>query len=303
MSIKTEEHPLRVLFGKQPEVIAHRGVRTLADMSDVAPENTLPAFLQAADRNAAIELDVIATRDGRLAVHHDDKTGRLFKRADGEKLLRKMDWAGIAGLSFNPTGHEATLREMLGPQSGHQTSSQFRKVEVPQLETVLGKVWRKNPNTHFYVELKTHNRDVLLGRNNHLKQRVAELIRQQDLYDRVTVISFSPLSLRKIKQIDPKIKTGWDLAPLGPLKTQKWMLKLLVRLAKKLQVDSLHPPYTSTTESLVQLALQAGLKVASYASKESRAAESKTFPRLTAMGVDGFITNAVDQLDSFVKST
>jgi glycerophosphoryl diester phosphodiesterase len=296
-----EEESLRVLFAQQPEIIAHRGVRTLSDMSGVAPENTLPAFLQAADQNASIELDVIATRDGRLVVHHDDKTGRLFRRAKGEKRLQQLAWPEVAQLSFNPAGHEATVRKMLGPGSDYQTPGRFRKIEIPELETVLSSVWRQNANTHFYVELKTHNRDVLLNRNNHLEQRIAALIRQQNLYDRVTVISFSPLSLRKIKKIDPKIRTGWDLVSLGPFKKQQWALHLLISLAKKLQVDSLHPPYTGATEPLVRIAHRAQLKVAPYVSQENRREESDAFSRLTGLGVDGLITNAVDQLKAFLK--
>lgn len=287
-------------FGFQPEVIAHRGVRTLANMQDVAPENTLPAFLQAADLNAAIELDVIATQDGHLVVHHDDKTGRIFKRAEGNKPVQQLRWQDVSQLNFNQAGNEATVNKMLGQPYGYQTASQYRYIRVPELETVLESVWQRNPNTHFYLELKTYNRDVLTGRNNHLEQRVADLIRQKNLYDRVTVISFSPLSLKRIKEIDPQIKTGWDLNALRFLQKHEWALKLLVQCAKQIKVASIHPPYDSTTESFVRIAHQAGLKVAPYVDQETRLEEKEAFPRLTALGVDGIITNAVDQLKAFL---
>ena len=57
--------PARILFG------AHRGFRAMA------PENTLPAFEQAASAGADfIELDVACTRDRRLVILHDDSLAR-----------------------------------------------------------------------------------------------------------------------------------------------------------------------------------------------------------------------------------
>src|SRR5581483_879272 len=55
----------------RPLIGAHRGA------SARAPENTLWAFRAAlADGAELIELDVHLTRDGRLAVIHDETTGR-----------------------------------------------------------------------------------------------------------------------------------------------------------------------------------------------------------------------------------
>ncbi|MDE1455058.1 glycerophosphodiester phosphodiesterase family protein, partial [Bacillus paralicheniformis] len=52
-------------------IIAHRGA------SAYAPENTFAAFEKAVELGADfIELDVQLTKDGRLAVIHDDKVDR-----------------------------------------------------------------------------------------------------------------------------------------------------------------------------------------------------------------------------------
>ena len=45
---------------------AHRGLH-----SEGIPENSLPAFEKAADGGFGIELDVHASKDGVLVVHHD----------------------------------------------------------------------------------------------------------------------------------------------------------------------------------------------------------------------------------------
>src|SRR5579885_616722 len=51
---------------ERPERIAHRGAKR------ELPENTIPAFARAFERGAdAIELDVHATSDGIVVVHHD----------------------------------------------------------------------------------------------------------------------------------------------------------------------------------------------------------------------------------------
>ena len=60
----------------RPQIIAHRGA------SRAEKENTLSAFRRAADMQAdAVELDVRRTRDGAMAVHHDDHL------ADGRNLV------------------------------------------------------------------------------------------------------------------------------------------------------------------------------------------------------------------------
>ena len=53
--------------------IAHRGLFNKED----APENSMEAFRRARDAGYAIELDVHLTRDGQLAVFHDDDLKRM----------------------------------------------------------------------------------------------------------------------------------------------------------------------------------------------------------------------------------
>lgn len=55
-----------------PEMISHRGAH------QTLPENSVPAFLRAIELGAdAIELDVHATSDGVLVVHHDDSVNAV----------------------------------------------------------------------------------------------------------------------------------------------------------------------------------------------------------------------------------
>ena len=59
-----------------PQIIAHRGA------SKAERENTIAAFRRAGDMSSdAVELDVRRTRDGAMAVHHDDHL------ADGRNIV------------------------------------------------------------------------------------------------------------------------------------------------------------------------------------------------------------------------
>lgn len=56
---------------KNPKVISHRG------RSDVYPENTLEALLEALLTSDLAELDVVLTKDNEVIVFHDRFLGRL----------------------------------------------------------------------------------------------------------------------------------------------------------------------------------------------------------------------------------
>lgn len=82
-------------MSSRPLVFAHRGGAGLA------PENTMPAFEQAVALQAdGVELDVRASRDGRVVVHHDrtlDRTTRL-RGPLSERDATELHRAGIPAL-------------------------------------------------------------------------------------------------------------------------------------------------------------------------------------------------------------
>jgi glycerophosphoryl diester phosphodiesterase len=76
------------------ERIAHRGAKR------ELPENTLPAFQRAFERGAdALELDVHATRDGVVVVHHDPS----LHSPDGALLvIAETSWAELRTAELAP---------------------------------------------------------------------------------------------------------------------------------------------------------------------------------------------------------
>ncbi|HWH99900.1 MAG TPA: glycerophosphodiester phosphodiesterase family protein [Propionibacteriaceae bacterium] len=83
--------------------IAHRGLH-----DDKYPENSMPAFLAAADAGYGVELDLHISSDDRLVVFHDDDLKRLTGR-DG--LVTSLDAAQLSELHLNETEYTIPLFE------------------------------------------------------------------------------------------------------------------------------------------------------------------------------------------------
>lgn len=149
------------------EIIAHRGTpREL-------PENTIPGFLRAIEQGAdAIELDVHATRDGVVVVHHD-----FAPRAPGHvPPTRKLADLTLADLERYPL------------EGG---------VPIPTLAQVLGAVGGR---AAVYVEIKATG----------IEQRVVDVIGRANA--RCSVHSFDHRIVRRVRELAPVLPTGVLLA-------------------------------------------------------------------------------------------
>ena len=60
----------------------HVATGAITARSDGIPENSMKAFCAAIARGYGIELDLHLTKDGRLAVFHDDTLERMCGRTD-----------------------------------------------------------------------------------------------------------------------------------------------------------------------------------------------------------------------------
>jgi glycerophosphoryl diester phosphodiesterase len=114
------------------KIVAHRGA------SAQAPENTLAAVRRAVELGAdAVEVDVRLTRDGRLAVLHDDDTRRV---APGQPVC-------------SPAKH--TLAELQALDAGTWKGAVFAGERIPALEEVLRAL---GPAQEILIELKSPER-------------------------------------------------------------------------------------------------------------------------------------------------
>lgn len=114
-------------------VIAHRGGAQLF------PENTLTAFRKAQELGVdAIEIDVHASKDGRLAVLHDPDLNRI---AGVDRLISDMDWDEISAIEL-PGGErvpalEDVLREVDIPL--------VVELKSPETLDAIAQIFKENP--------------------------------------------------------------------------------------------------------------------------------------------------------------
>jgi glycerophosphoryl diester phosphodiesterase len=239
-------------YRDRPLNFAHRGA------SHEAPENTLAAFLLALELDAdGIEFDVQLSRDDQAVVIHDYD---LSRTTNGQGLVR-----------------ERTLEELQQLDAGSHFDPAFVEQRIPTLQEVIDIV---RDRLLLNVELKSeHSRDGTLA------SVVARTLEDNDLLDTVIVSSFEPLLLRRMKQLNPRLRTGFLYAPDSPRLFRRPWLRYLIRF------DALHPYYAAVDERTMRWARNKGYRVNVWTVDEPA-----TMRRLVQAGVDGIITNRPDLL-------
>jgi len=235
-----------------PQIFAHRGAKA------VAPENTLPAFARALEMGVAgIELDVHCSKDGRLVVIHD------------ESLTRTTNGKGNVGAY--------TAAELANLDAGSHFDPAFAQVGVPTLEEVFDLV---EGRCIVNVEVKTM--DPLGG--NQVEPLLA-LMRTRNLYEQVIVSSFNPISLIKLRYLEPKVKLGllYHL-PMKPWLSNAWFTPVM-------QPEAVHPYYQLIDEAHMAWAREQHCAINTWTVNDI--AEAK---RLAALGVDVIMSDVPDQI-------
>ena len=186
-------------YEMKTKVWAHRGA------SAYAPENTLEAFLLAAEQGAdGVELDVQLTKDGEMVVVHDEEIDRV---SDGSGFVKDYTLAELKTLNFNKTHPE------------------YQDVKIPTLREVYEAL--KPTGMTINVELKT---GIFWYKD--LEKKVLELTKEMEMEDRVIYSSFNHYSIAKILELDPKASTGILYADV---------IYDVVNYAKKIGTEALHP--------------------------------------------------------------
>ena len=231
----------------KPAIIAHRGA------SAYAPENTLAAFKLALQQGAdAIELDAKLSADGQVVVIHDqtvDRTTPAIGRVRDHIMadLHKMD----AGSHFDIA---------------------FKGEPIPSLEEVIKAVGQL---TYINIELTNYASPF-----DDLPGKVAALVKQHRLTQRVLFSSFNIVSLMRIHRIMPE-------APLGLLLAHgRWGFINRSVLGKLVNYQSLHPSLNDANPHLVRAAHDKGRKVLVYTVNKEYEIQ-----RLFQDGVDGIFTD------------
>src|SRR5215208_910477 len=162
-----EAHPISTpMYSNRPfpEAISHRGLRTSA------PENSIPGFLAALDAGAeGIELDVHASLDGVVYVHHDfdfsDSSGE--KRAFALSDSKEIEKSRLAG-----------------------------EIPIPRLDAVLEAVGTRG---RVYIEIKPRG----------IENDIMRCLRRHFVgYDNYAVHSFDHRIVKRMLELIPSVRTG-----------------------------------------------------------------------------------------------
>jgi glycerophosphoryl diester phosphodiesterase len=170
----------------RPQVVAHRGA------SDALAEHTLPAYRRALDEGAdALECDVRLTADGQLVCVHDR---RVERTSDGHGPVSTLELADLDALDFGSWKHP--WRDL--DEEAPDLDPDGRRVLT--LPTLLATVAAVDRPVWLAIETKHPTRYAGL-----VERRLVETLAGSDVA--VRVMSFSWLSLRRVREHAPELPT------------------------------------------------------------------------------------------------
>jgi glycerophosphoryl diester phosphodiesterase len=229
-----------------PVIIGHRGD------SAHAPENTLSAFRQAAEKGAAaIELDVKLTSDGKVIVLHDQTVDR----------------------TTNGTGNVATL-SLSAIRDFNVTikfPGQFLHEKIPTLDEVFEEF---GDFLYFNIELKNYSTPF-----DGLVYKVIDLVKKYGIQDHVLFSSFFPWNLHIACSLIPSTPRG--------LLIKRGKIGFLERkICWRGNYQALHPFFTDVDAQFIKRIHRAGKRVNVWTVNLE-----EDIKKMMVFGVDGIITN------------
>lgn len=258
------------LFNDKPFwVIAHRG------FSGKFPENTMLSFEKADELPIdALELDIHASKDGKLVVIHDptlDRTTNMSGRIVdySAEQLRRAD----AGYHFDPANNNTfPFRE--------------QGVKIPFLE----ELFQRFPHRKFVVEIKQTMPAI--------EELLVALIRKYHMEEKVIVASEYYEPLARIRTIDPALATN-----LSAIEARTFYTLFRMKLSAfyksagdALQIPDEYKGDKVVTPGLVKAAHKKGLIIHIWTVNDP-----EEMKQLIENGVDGIITDYPDRLVALIS--
>jgi glycerophosphoryl diester phosphodiesterase len=294
-------------------LIGHRGAAGLA------PENTLAGFRRACEIGVdAMELDVLLTSDKEIVVHHDFSLKPEIARTSDGKWIEKHS---------TPVIHRLTLTELKAYDVGRLKPHTRYARRYPELQPMDGEripvlrevfaVLREScrPSTQLWIEIKTSpEKPNLTPPPEVVAEAVVNLVRREELGQRVRVLSFDWRALTHVQKIAPEIPTVYlsltgvrlnNIKP-GQPGASPWMAGMdiddysgsIPHAVKAAGGRYWAQYYKHMTYNDVHTAHELGIQVFVWTVDSKR-----EMHRLIGMGVDGIITNRPDILKSILLSS
>jgi glycerophosphoryl diester phosphodiesterase len=256
---RLRELPLGSFYQGRILNLAHRGAR------EHAPENTIPAFEEAAELGAdGVELDVQLTADGVPVIFHDKDVERL---TDGTGCLAGM-----------------TLSQVKELDAGAHFSPEFAGTRIPTLGAVFEDL---GDRLLFNVELKSFS-----ARSDGLEREVVQVIQHHRLVDRVLISSFNPLALRRIRRLAPELALGYLYAPGLPFPLSKgWLARPIIG-----PHEARHPHFSMVDETYVRWARRHRYRVNVWTVNDL-----EDIQRMRDLGVDAIMSDRPDLVQDVLQ--
>lgn len=242
-------------------VIAHRGA------SGSAPENTMAAFRKALEFGAGfIETDLQLSRDARLVAVHDDTLDRTTNAcgpvsAKTLEELRRLD----AGSWF---------------RAPDQQGSSFAGERIPTIEEILA--FGREHEIGLHLEIKATG-------PSGAEHAVVGALRAAGEIARTVVLSFSPSVLRRVRELEPLVMTGFLFSERFPA---------AIATAIESGARQILPRTDRVTREFVSEAHAQDLKVVTWTANSPQEME-----KMISAGVDGIITDYPEHLVEMLRRT
>ncbi|MDR0125165.1 MULTISPECIES: glycerophosphodiester phosphodiesterase [Bacillus] len=234
------------------KIFAHRGFK------GIYPENTMIAFEHALHSGAdGIELDVQLTKDGKLAVIHD------------EKLNRTTNMKGLV--------KDHTYEELKAGDASHSFYEETGAVSIPLLEEVLELVAQQSS---FIINIELKNS---IYRYPGIEEKVKEQIEHFQIEDRVLVSSFHHGSLALFHKLMPQIELA--VLTMDVIHQPEMYLKTI-------PASGYHPNIkgAGVTKEVVS-----ALRAAHQVIRPFTVNSEKQMQKMFSLGVDGIFTDFPDR--------
>lgn len=242
--------------------IAHRGA------SSYAPENTFAAYDKALAMSVNhVEIDVHLTRDGHIAVIHDDTVDRTTN-AQG----RVADF---------------TLDELRALDAGSWFGHEYEGERIHSLGETLE---HYKGRLHFHIEIK--QREI----SGDLARRTIDMVRGYGLTDSVTITSFRIEWLQEAAAYDSTLPKGW-LVPMGNAPWDDSIIEQIITQSKELGLTQICPRADLTTPELVDR-----LHAEGFVARCQGLYNEDLMRHAVDVGADGATVNFPDKMTEYLKS-
>lgn len=165
--------------------IAHRGY------SEIAPENTIPAFIAAAENGFnTVECDIEWTKDGVPVILHDKTINKTARNKDGSRII------------FPTKCSNLTYDELQQYDFGIWKGEEFKGTKIPSFEELLK--CSSDYDLNLYIELKESSKF-----DEDRARILVDYVKAAGLEDKVTWISFNSDYLEMISKVMPEARLGY----------------------------------------------------------------------------------------------